>query len=113
VDFMVELLKLIVVLALVLLAAVYVIRFGLTRLQPESYRRQGAMKVVERLALNQKSWLCLVKAGEKYVLLAVSTGGVNKISELSAEEVEPLLHAEEVRDFKSYLQKFRKTDYRP
>ncbi len=99
-----EVLRLLIVLLLVLVVAVYVIKFGLTRLQPAYYQQRGCLQVLERLALNQKSWLFLVQVGGKYLLLGVSTNSIECLTEVSAEEISSLFKAEK-KDFKSYLQK--------
>lgn len=99
-----EVFRLIVVLLLVLVAAVYVIKFGLTRLQPAYYQQRGTLQILERLALNQKSWLFLVQVGDKYLLLGVSTSSIECLTEVSAEEI-PSLFKTEKKDFKAYLQK--------
>jgi flagellar biosynthetic protein FliO len=96
-------LRLVLVLVFVLAAAVWVIRFGLVRLQPDYARAGSALKIVERLALGQRSWLCLVQAGEKYLILGVSVSGVTLVTELSAGEMPPALPAQGTRDFKDIL----------
>ncbi|MDO9573377.1 MAG: flagellar biosynthetic protein FliO [Candidatus Contubernalis sp.] len=107
-DFFWQFLKLIIVLPLVLIAAVYVIKFGLTRLYPDQYVQRGGLKVIERLHLNQKSWLCLVQAGEKYLLIGVTSNGINNLREMSPEDVEAILPKEEKKDFKSYLKEHQR-----
>ncbi len=103
-NFAWEMFKLIIILLLVLVVAVYVIRFGLTKLQPAYYQQRGSLQVLERLALNQKSWLFLVQVGDKYLLLGVSTNSIEYLTEVSAEEITSLFKVEK-KDFKSYLQK--------
>lgn len=102
--FFAELLKLVFVLILVLVAAVYVIRFGLVRLQPDYARTGSILKIVERMPLSQRSWLCLVQLGEKYLLLGVSATGITVVTELDATDIPPhRLPTEASRDFKSIL----------
>ncbi|UNC91756.1 FliO/MopB family protein [Candidatus Contubernalis alkaliaceticus] len=107
-DFFWQFVKLIIVLPLVLITAVYVIKFGLTRLYPDHYIQRGGLKIIERLHLTQKSWICLVQAGEKYLLLGVTSGGINSLGELSPEDVAAILPKEEKKDFQKYLNEYQR-----
>jgi len=103
VAFFAELLKLVLVLILVLVAAVCVIRFGLVRLQPDYARPGSVLKIVERLPLSQRSWICLVQVAEKYLLLGVSATGITVLTEMGAGELPPPQAPPASREFKSIL----------
>ncbi len=110
--FFAELLKLVLVLIIVLAAAVYTIRFGLVRLQPDFARAGSLLKTIERLPLSQRNWLCLVQVGDRYLLLGVSATGITLVAELGTGEISSLLAQEAPRDFKSVLRGL-KSRYNP
>jgi flagellar protein FliO/FliZ len=101
-----ETVKLVVVLGIILMAIVYVIKFGLIRLQPDYYQKKGSLRIVERLPLSQRSGLFLVRAGERHFLLGVSADNINMLAEVNSEEVLPSLPRGEHKEFKSCLDKY-------
>lgn len=103
-----EIVKLLVVLGIVLMAIVYVIKFGLVRIQPEFYQQKGALKIVERLPLSAKSGLFLVRVGERNYLLGVSAENINLLAEINSEEIPPAPLPKNPPDFKNFLEKHLK-----
>lgn len=100
-----DIIRLLVVLGLVLMAIVYVIKFGLVRMQPGYHQPKGTLQIVEKLPLSQKSGLILVRAGEHYYLLGVSVDNINLLTEISSEEVAPPSTGKNHPSFKHYLDK--------
>jgi len=98
-----ETVKMLAALGIILIAVVYVIKLGVVRLQPDYYNKKGSLKIVERLPLSQKSGLFLVKAGESYFLLGVSTDNINMLAKLCSEELPP---ADGDKEFKNCLDKY-------
>lgn len=101
-----DVLKLLVVLGMTLVAIIYVIKFGLVRMQPDYYRQKGALKVVERLTLGPKSGLVLVQAGERYLLLGVSSESIHVLTEISPEEIHLPEPSTDAPDFRAVLETF-------
>lgn len=58
-----ETVKMLVVLGLVLMAIVFVTRYGVARLQPGGMGRGGAIRVLERVPVGPKTSLLLVNVG--------------------------------------------------
>lgn len=101
-----DVLQMLVVLGIVLILAVYVIKYGIARLQPDQYVRTGALQVMERLSLGPRNGLYLVRAGERYYLLGVSGENINCLAELEGEELQAFLAQENKNEFKRYLDSF-------
>ena len=98
-----DIVKLLVVLGLVLMAIVYVIKFGLVRMQPGFHQQKGTLKIIERLPVSQKSGLFLVQVGKRYYLLGVSTDNINMLTEINSDEILPALPSNNGPSFKHYL----------
>lgn len=101
-----EIVKLLVVLGMILMAIVYVIKFGLARIQPEFYQQKGALKIVERMPLSQKNGLFLVRVGDRNYLLGVSAENINLLTEVNSEEIPHTLLPKNQPDFRHYLEKY-------
>ncbi len=101
-----EAVKLIVALGAVLIAIVYVIKFGLIRLQPDYNRKKGSLCIVDRLPLNQKSGLFLVRAGEGYFLLGATAESINLLAKVDGEEISPFLEQGNGDEFKKIFNKY-------
>lgn len=98
-----DMVKLLVVLGILLISIVYVIKYGLVKLQPDYYQKKGALMVVERLPLSQKSGLYLVRAAESYYLLGVSAENITMLAEIDKEEALSSLLSQESEEFKGFL----------
>lgn len=60
------------------------------RLTNQYLSKQGkgkSIQVMERIPINNKSTLCVVKAGEEYLLLGVSDNNIQMIKKLEKDEV--------------------------
>ncbi|MGI6096681.1 MAG: FliO/MopB family protein [Dethiobacteria bacterium] len=81
-----ELLKLFVFLPLIVLLAYLIIRYW-GRLQGLSGDRQATVKILERVAIDNRSALYLVQFGESYLLLAAGPQGLNLLKEAEFEDL--------------------------
>ncbi|MCD6364221.1 MAG: flagellar biosynthetic protein FliO [Synergistetes bacterium] len=69
-------------------------------------RESDFIKILDRIYLDNRRFLCLVKVGEKIFLLGVGDGGVNLIAEM---EKVTALEGEEVQiapSFRKHLERF-------
>jgi flagellar protein FliO/FliZ len=85
--------RLVVVLGLVLGLIYLTLNFGLRRLmglQKSVFGREGLVSVVERIAIEPRVSLLVVKAGSEYLLLGRTEQGLSMLHKLSSEEVEKL-----------------------
>lgn len=98
-----ESVKLLLALGLILMAIVYVIKYGLVRLQPDYVGRKGTLKIVDRLPLSQRSGLYLVRAAKSYFLLGVSGDSINMLAKLDREEIFEFLNSQQNDEFKDIL----------
>lgn len=48
---------------------------------------KGNLKILETVSVGKDSRLCIVKAGEKYLLVGISSHNISLVSELSEEEL--------------------------
>ncbi|MBI3074548.1 MAG: flagellar biosynthetic protein FliO [Deltaproteobacteria bacterium] len=81
-------LQTILVLLVVVVLAIVIVRFGVKRIVAGPEWRGGAnLKVIERLTLEPRRSIVLVRAGDKYLLLATSEGGVSFVREVPAHEI--------------------------
>jgi flagellar biosynthetic protein FliO len=81
-------LQTILVLAVVAVLAILIVRFGVKRVALGPEWRGGAnLKVIERLSLEPRRSIVLVRAGDKYLLLATSEAGVSLVREVPAHEI--------------------------
>lgn len=81
-DFIVALVKLVLILPLVLYLAYLVIRYALPRLSGTGPMRGSQMLVVDRLMLSTKSSIVVIKAAGRYYMLANDNGVTSLIKEL-------------------------------
>jgi flagellar biosynthetic protein FliO len=80
------LLKTVLALAIVVVLAWVLLRWGLKRLVPGA-RGDERMRVLARLPLDGRRQVVLVKAYGKYLLLGVGDGAINLLRELTGDEV--------------------------
>ncbi len=69
-------------------------------------RESDFIKILDKVYLDTRRFLCLVKVGEKFFLLGVGDGGVNLIAEM---EKVTMLEGEEIQvtpSFKRHLERF-------
>lgn len=89
-DFVVALLKLIVLLPVVLFLAYVVIRYALPRLGGGAAIRGSHLCVVDRLVLSPKCSIVVIEAAGRYFLLAINDGRTSIITEMdSYPKIEP------------------------
>lgn len=81
-----ETVKMLVVLGLVLMAIVFVTRYGVARLQPGGMGRGGAIRVLERVPVGPKTSLLLVNVGQDNFLLGVSADRVSFLARVTPDE---------------------------
>lgn len=81
-----ETVKMLVVLGLVLMAIVFVMKYGVARLQPGGMGNSGIIKVLERVPVGPKSILLLVNVGEDNFLLGVSADRINFLAKVTPDE---------------------------
>lgn len=86
------LLRTFIVLGIVILAIYITLNFGLRRLMGISAmpRGQAVVQVVERIPLDQKRAMFVVKAAGEYLLIGGGDGALQLISKLDPTEVEKL-----------------------
>jgi flagellar biosynthetic protein FliO len=73
-------------LLVVCVLAYVVIRFGLTRLQGGAGRAGGRLAVLDRLSVEPRRSLQVVRVGEKVLLIGVGDGGIGLLCELDPGE---------------------------
>ena len=81
-DFIIALIKLIVMLPLVIILAYLVIRYALPRLSGTGPMKGSHLQIVDRLVLSTKSSIIVLKAADSYYLLANNDGATSLIKEL-------------------------------
>lgn len=81
------LLQTVIALALVCGLAILIFRYILPRLNVVSFNK-SIINVVDAAPLDARKRLVIVKTAGKYLLLGVSEGGIQLISELNGDEVE-------------------------
>ena len=64
---------------------------------------EGWMEVIDRVYIDGKNYVALVRVGMKYLVLGVSDKGINLLMELDERPAGNVLHE---GGFKRYLQKF-------
>jgi flagellar biogenesis protein FliO len=84
---MLETLRILVSLGLVLLLAYWSLRVLLPRLQMSRGGLGGSMRILDRLPLGMRSYLCVVKVGEQIFLISVSPGTVQYLAELPSDGI--------------------------
>jgi len=102
------LLQLVVVLGLVVGLIYLTLNFGLRRvmgLAAPGTTRSGIVSVVERMPLEPRVSLYVVKAGADYLLLGRTDHGLNTLHKLSSEEVERLQREKPQANLTPFLQK--------
>jgi flagellar protein FliO/FliZ len=74
------------------IAAIYItLNFGLRRLMgARAVGNAQLVSVVERVVLDQKKSILVLRAASEYLLVGASEGGINLICKLDAQEVERL-----------------------
>ena len=62
-------------------------RYGLPLLQGTQTRRKSNMTVVERIPLGMRGALCLVKVGERFLLIGLTPTKIECLAEIPAAEL--------------------------
>ncbi len=84
---MIDTLRILISLSFVLVLAYWSLRVLLPRLYKGHIGLGGSMRVLDRLSLGMRSYLCIVKVNDKIFLISVSPGNVQYLTELCPEEV--------------------------
>ena len=92
------LLQTILALLLVCVLAYVLLRYGLKWLLPKREGSLGAMDVVDRLPLDGRRTLYLVKLGERVFVLAATDSQIQSVGEVSADEIPGLAAWEAKRE---------------
>lgn len=94
-DFGGALLEMFFVLSLVCLLVYLLLGKLLPRLMrvPQPTAPRGLMKVVDRLALDQRRSILVISVGQDYFLVGASEGGIHLISRLDTEALAPALES--------------------
>jgi len=71
----------------VLALAWWCTRYGLPLLQGTQARRKSNMAVVERIPLGMRGSLCLVKVGERFLLIGLTPVKIECLAEIPASEL--------------------------
>jgi flagellar protein FliO/FliZ len=104
-----QLVQLVVVLGLVLALVYLTLNFGLRKLMGVPRQmlggRSGIVSVVERVALEQRVSLYVVKAGSEYLLLGRTDQALSMLHKLSPEDVAKLQSEKPQAPFSPFLQK--------
>lgn len=69
------------------LVIIYLLAWLLKKQQQPGTTRQRELALIECLPLGKNERLCLVKAGNRFLLLGVGTSGVNQIGEIPEEQI--------------------------
>ena len=77
---------------LLVLAIIYLMAWLLKKQQRPARTHRRELNLIESLPLGKNERLCLVKAGDRYLLLGVSANSVNQISEIPAEQISNPTH---------------------
>ena len=85
VESLIELLGLILVFVLVVVVCHFTTKFVAGR--QLSYKKAGNFEIIETFPLAQNKYLQLVRAGNKYVVIAVSKDSIISVTELEDTEV--------------------------
>ena len=72
---------------LFVLAVIYLMAWLLRKQQHLPQASQRELSLIESLPLGKNERLCLVKAGDRYLLLGVSASSVNQIGEIPEEQI--------------------------
>lgn len=83
-------LQTLLILAAVCLLAFVFLRWGMKRFQPGALGGKGAIKVLDRLALEPRHALYVVEVGERVFLIATSDHQTSLVAELDEQAIEPL-----------------------
>lgn len=97
-------------LGLVIILCWLSIRILLPRLLPGNACRPAGLQIVERLPVGLRSYLCLVRLGERVFLLGVSAAQITMLAEIPAESISSGTGNTEQRplpDFAALLQRSR------
>lgn len=68
---------------LLITAAAGAATFLLTRWKGSVVKREGPLQLVQVLALGPRERLALVKAGARYLVIGVTSGGISRVAEFS------------------------------
>lgn len=89
VDFTWLFIKMLFVLGIVTVAAILVLKYAVPRIGIMKRFQHGKhFNVLGRHALEPGKSLCLVKAGNKYLVIGVAEHGISLVTELDRKEVE-------------------------
>ena len=72
---------------LLVLALIYLMAWALKKQQLPGHSISRELTLIESLPLGKNEQLCLVKAGDRYLLLGVSANSVNQIGEIPADQI--------------------------
>lgn len=72
---------------LFVLAIIYLMVWLLKKQQQPGQTSQRELTLIESLPLGKNERLCLVKAGNRYLLLGVSASSVNQIGEIPEDQI--------------------------
>ncbi|MFW0860918.1 MAG: FliO/MopB family protein [Dethiobacter sp.] len=71
----------------VLALAWWCTRYGLPLLQGTQTRRKSNVTVLERIPLGMRGALCLVKVGERFLLIGLTPAKIERLAEIPASEL--------------------------
>ena len=94
-----SLLWMVVCVVVILVLAYWFTRYVAARGFPgvQGFQESEQFKVLARLALGREQSLVLIRAGERYFLLGVTPTNVSNLAELTREDAEGWLRAQEQR----------------
>ena len=100
--------KMLLSLFVVILIAVFILRWGLPRLGV-GYQRSGFIQVVGRFPLEARKALYIVQVAKRYYLLGLSDHSVTYLTELPENEIAPMLvgHERSSKIPKSFIEVLR------
>ncbi|MCL4463780.1 MAG: flagellar biosynthetic protein FliO [Firmicutes bacterium] len=87
-DSFLEFMRVLFSLLFVLALAWWSTRYGLPLLQGTQARRKANMTVVERIPLGLRGTLCLVKVGERFLLIGLTPAKIERLAEIPASELQ-------------------------
>ncbi len=67
--------------------------FLLKKTRLNKYGQQGIVEVISSFPITTKDKLLIIRAGQDYLLLGLSSGGINKIHTLAINDVEKLTNS--------------------
>lgn len=103
-----ETVKMIAILIIILTGAVYLIRFGATKLQPGAAPAGTHIQIIDRMMFTQKSGVILIKTAKEYYLLGVAEHSISLLKELDQTDLDFSTSTHQPDDFRKILSQYQR-----